>query len=48
MRRGTRIALAVVAALLLAAAAYQVLLASADRAPYPGPVPGTPLPSPVS
>lgn len=45
MRPGTRIAIVALAALLLAAAAYQVVLASADRTPYPGPVPGTPLPT---
>ena len=31
-------------ALLLGAAVVQFVIASGDRAPYPGPVPGTPLP----
>ncbi|HXF72209.1 MAG TPA: hypothetical protein VNO79_06335 [Actinomycetota bacterium] len=44
MRRFTAITLIVLGLLLAGAAAYQILLASQDRGPYPGPAPGTPLP----
>jgi len=44
VRRFTAITLIVLALLLTGAAVYQALLASQDRGPYPGPVPGTPLP----
>lgn len=47
MRPGTRIAIIALFALLLAAAAVQFAIASQDRAPYPGPLPGTPLPTTV-
>jgi hypothetical protein len=33
--------------LLGAAAVYQLVLATRDRAPYPGPVSGTPFPTPA-
>gem|GEM_PF-1064521 len=48
MRRFTAITLIVLGLLLAGAAAYQALLASQDRGPYPGPVPGTPLPPAVT
>jgi len=44
VRRFTAIALAVLAFLLVAAAVYQLVLAGRD-VEYPGPVPGTPLPT---
>lgn len=44
MRRFTAITLIALALLLAGAATYQIVLASQDRGPYPGPVPGTPLP----
>jgi hypothetical protein len=34
--------------LLVGAAVAQLLIAGADREPYPGPVPGTPYPLPSS
>ncbi|HXF37714.1 MAG TPA: hypothetical protein VNO17_11130 [Actinomycetota bacterium] len=45
MRRFTAITLIALGVLLVAAAAWQLRLASQDRGPYPGPIPGTPLPS---
>jgi hypothetical protein len=45
VRRFTLIALLVLLALIVAAAIYQVLLAGRHTPRYPGPVPGTPLPS---
>jgi hypothetical protein len=45
VRPGTRIAIVALFALLLGAAVWQFVIASQDRAPYPGPVPGTPLPT---
>lgn len=45
MRRFTAITLIALGVLLAAAALWQLLLASQERGPYPGPVPGTPLPS---
>ncbi len=44
MRRFTAIALAALLLILAAAAVGQLLLARSGRGPYPGPVPGTPLP----
>jgi hypothetical protein len=37
--------IAVLLALLVAAAWFQVSIAAGDRDPYPGPVPGTPFPT---
>ena len=45
MRRGTVIALIVLLSLLAAATVWQVLLASQDRGPYPGPTSPGQLPS---
>ncbi|HEY7660537.1 MAG TPA: hypothetical protein VIC58_08055 [Actinomycetota bacterium] len=45
MRRFTLITLIVLVVLLAGAAIYQLVLATGDREPFPGPVPGTPLPS---
>jgi hypothetical protein len=45
VRRFTFITIVVLFVLLAGAAVYQVVIASEDRAPYPGPVSGTPLPS---
>ena len=47
MRRFTLITIVVLFALILGAAVYQIALASCDQAPFPGPVEGTPLPSPT-
>jgi hypothetical protein len=41
----TKLALIVLLGVLVLAAAVQLVLASRDRPPYPGPVPGTPLPT---
>jgi len=45
VRRFTLITLIVLLALLVGAGAYQVVLATRDQEPFPGPAPGTPLPS---
>ncbi|HEX5901808.1 MAG TPA: hypothetical protein VF028_01635 [Actinomycetota bacterium] len=45
MRRFTFITIVVLIVLIAGAAVYQIVIASKDRAPFPGPVPGTPLPS---
>lgn len=45
MRPATRLTLVVLFALLLATALYQLTIAGPDNAEYPGPVPGTPLPT---
>lgn len=45
MRRFTLITIIVLFALIAGAAIYQIALAGRDRAPYPGPVEGTPLPT---
>ena len=45
MRRGTVIILIVLVSLLVAATVWQVLLASQDRGPYPGPTSPGQLPS---
>jgi hypothetical protein len=47
MRRFTLITIFVLFALIIGAAVYQIALASRDRAPFPGPVEGTPFPSVV-
>jgi hypothetical protein len=47
VRPFTRITLIVLFSLLTAAAVYQIVLASRDVGPYPGPVTGTPLPPQV-
>ena len=47
MRRFTLITLIVLLALLLGAALYQLTLANRDVGPFPGPVEGTPLPTPA-
>jgi len=47
VRRGTLIALIVLFSLLMAAAVWQVLLATQDRGPYPGPTSPGQLPSPL-
>ena len=44
MRRCTFITIVVLFGLLIGAAVYQIVLANRDRAPFPGPVEGTPLP----
>jgi hypothetical protein len=45
VRRFTFITIVVLFVLIAGAAVYQIVIAGGDRAPYPGPVPGTPLPS---
>jgi hypothetical protein len=45
VRRFTFITIVVLFVLIAAAAVYQLVIASEDRAPFPGPVSGTPLPS---
>lgn len=45
MRPATRLTLIVLFALLLATALYQLTIGGPDSADYPGPVPGTPLPT---
>ncbi|MGH2589400.1 MAG: hypothetical protein ACRDGW_01215 [Actinomycetota bacterium] len=45
MRRSTFIAIVVLFLLLGGATAYQLILANRDREPFPGPAPGTPLPT---
>jgi hypothetical protein len=45
VRRGTFIAIVVLFVLLGAAAIYQLVLASEDRDRFPGPQPGTPVPT---
>lgn len=47
MRKGTLVAIVVLFLVLGAAAIYQMVLATRDRQPYPGPVSGTPLPTSV-
>jgi hypothetical protein len=47
VRRGTLIILIVLVSLLAAATVWQVLLASQDRGPYPGPTSPGQLPSPL-
>lgn len=44
MRRWTFITLVVLFLVIVAAAAFQIALASRDQGPFPGPVSGTPLP----
>ena len=46
MRRFTLITIIVLFLLIAAAAISQLVLASGDRPRFPGPVPGTPFPSP--
>jgi hypothetical protein len=48
VRRFTLIAIICLVVLLAGAAVAQLLIAGADREPYPGPVPGTPYPLPSS
>jgi hypothetical protein len=48
VRRFTLITIVVLFALLGAAAIYQLVLANRNDERFPGPVPGTPLPSPSS
>jgi hypothetical protein len=45
VRRFTLITIIVLFLLIVAAAIYQLVLAGGDRPRFPGPVPGTPLPS---
>lgn len=45
MRRFTFITIVVLFTLIAGAAVYQIVIASGERQPYPGPVLGTPLPS---
>jgi len=45
VRRFTLITIVVLFALIVAAAVYQLMLAGSDAPRYPGPQPGTPLPS---
>lgn len=45
MRRFTLVTVIVLFTLIVAAAIYQLVLASQDRPRFPGPVPGTPLPT---
>lgn len=45
MRPGTRWTILVLLALLLVAAGYQISIALRGETVYPGPVPGTPLPT---
>ncbi|HEY3023228.1 MAG TPA: hypothetical protein VGK11_06315 [Actinomycetota bacterium] len=48
MRRFTLITIICLVVLLAGAAVAQLVIAGADREPYPGPVPGTPYPFPSS
>jgi hypothetical protein len=48
VRRFTFITIIVLFSLLGAAAVYQLVLANQNDERFPGPVPGTPLPSPSS
>jgi hypothetical protein len=48
VRRFTLITIICLVVLLAGAAVAQLLIAGADREPYPGPVPGTPYPIPSS
>jgi hypothetical protein len=48
VRRGTLIAIICLFVALGAAAVYQMALASRDGVRYPGPVPGTPLPTSIA
>jgi hypothetical protein len=48
MRRFTLITIICLAVLLAGAAVVQLVIAGADRDPYPGPVAGTPYPVPSS
>jgi len=48
VRRFTLLTLVVLFVLLTAAAVYQVVLAARGGVRYPGPVPGTPLPTAVA
>ncbi|HJS26318.1 MAG TPA: hypothetical protein VJ913_04245 [Actinomycetota bacterium] len=45
MRRFTFVTIIVLFVLIAGAAVYQIAIANQDRTPFPGPVPGTPLPS---
>jgi hypothetical protein len=45
VRRFTFITIVVLFGLIAGAAVYQIAIANEERAPYPGPVEGTPLPS---
>ncbi len=45
MRRGTLVAIVVLFVLIGAAGAYQLMLATRDHEPFPGPVSGTPFPT---
>lgn len=45
MRRGTLVAVVVLFLLIVGAAVYQLVLATRDREPFPGPVSGTPFPT---
>lgn len=45
MRRFTLITIVVLFALIIAAALYQLVLANRGAPRFPGPVPGTPLPT---
>jgi hypothetical protein len=44
VRPFTKLAIACLLGLIVAAAVVQLVLANRDHEPYPGPVPGTPLP----
>jgi hypothetical protein len=48
VRRFTLITIICLVVLLAGAAVVQLVIAGADREPYPGPVPGTPYPLPSS
>jgi len=48
MRRFTLITIICLVVLLAGAALVQLVIAGADREPYPGPMPGTPYPFPSS
>ena len=48
MRRFTLITIICLVVLLAGAAVVQLVIAGADREPYPGPMPGTPYPFPSS
>jgi hypothetical protein len=48
VRRFTLITIICLVVLLAGAAVVQLVIASADRDPYPGPVAGTPYPVPSS
>ena len=48
MRKGTLVAIVALFLLIGGAAVYQLILASREHEPFPGPVSGTPFPTSVA